>query len=89
MIIVRQQRRMAFAKIENMGLIFGVIDIQWQQPAETPHIVAFGPVPGEAGLFGLQPLQVHDDLYRAVIHRAQVHDGVSGIFRATSSASQV
>ena len=86
---VLQQWRMALAEAKNMWQFFRVIDVERKQTAKAPHVVAVGLVPGEVRLLLLQSVEVHDDLYRAVVHRAQVHNGIGRVCCATAGALQM
>ena len=67
---VVQDRRVTFAQRDDVLPIVRIRNIQRQKSAETPHVLAFGPVPGSAGLLRLQALQVDDDLHRPLVCRA-------------------
>jgi hypothetical protein len=80
---------MPLAKIEDMGFVGWMIDIQRQQRTEAPHIPALRLVPGLVWLVCLQALQIHDDFDRTVIYRAQVHNGFGTIFCTAADALQM
>jgi hypothetical protein len=85
---VVEQGRTALAQRHDVAPVRRIGDVQRQQAAKAPHVAALGVIPAEIRLFGEEPFQVQDDLDRAAVLRAQVHQPIGRIFGPAGDAFQ-